>query len=146
MPSNNIFRAEELIYVKSYLEINMEDRDLKAYFDKYNPNLSDDSEFIKRTIRNLEAIEAIRQNMNVSKHLNKVAMFWAAFIGFLVGIVLMFVLPFLFPVFDRLLKSIYSGTTFIDSKLIGYFFFTLAIGISAYITFFSVRNKTYKAG
>ncbi|MCM1349511.1 MAG: hypothetical protein NC338_08880 [Firmicutes bacterium] len=71
----------------------MNDENIKQIFRNYNPELTPATDFISKLEKNLDMIEAVRQqNIQLKKH-NKLAVAIAAICGFIVGTIFALLLP-----------------------------------------------------
>lgn len=73
----------------------MEEDKLHRLFDQYNPTLSADCDFMKRLEHNLEAVELVKQRVELMHRKNRMAVIVAAITGFVFGLLSTFCYPYL---------------------------------------------------
>lgn len=93
----------------------MEEKRLKVIFKEYDPELSSRMAFMERLERNLNAVEIIHQENTKAVKRNRFAVILASMVGFLVGFVFSFALPYFNNMANELKESIPSDS--ILSKL-----------------------------
>ncbi len=74
----------------------MEEDKIKDLFRGYNPELSSDSIFMSRLLRNMKGVELLKQQTAAARCRNKTAVLVASISGFIVGILLTLLIPHLF--------------------------------------------------
>jgi len=73
----------------------MDDDKLKDLFDSFDPELSSDIRFLSKLQRNMDAVELVKQRSMATRKRNKVAVAVAALSGFVMGVLIMLLLPFI---------------------------------------------------
>ena len=74
----------------------MEEDKLKDIFKDFNPDLSSDSDFISRLERSMKAVEIVKRQNAETHRRSKRAIVWAALAGFVAGIVMTILQPYIF--------------------------------------------------
>lgn len=83
----------------------MEEDKIKDIFSSYNPELTSSFAFMERLERNLNAVELIhRENAAVMKR-NRMAVAVAACVGFISGMILTLLLPYIIKMIQSLMAS-----------------------------------------
>ncbi|MDE6561407.1 MAG: hypothetical protein K2K75_08515 [Muribaculaceae bacterium] len=73
----------------------MEEDRLKDIFKEYEPDLSSRMAFMERLERNLNAVEIIHRENALATKRNRLAVICASIVGFLVGFLFSFALPYI---------------------------------------------------
>ena len=74
----------------------MEEDKLKDIFKDFNPDLSSDSDFMSRLERSMKAVEIVKHQNAETHRRSKRAIVWAALAGFVAGIVMTILQPYIF--------------------------------------------------
>lgn len=78
----------------------LNDDKLRDLFNTFQPELSDDANFMARLEQSLETVEIIRRHNKMVKTYNCRALTWSALTGVAVGVVLSLVVPYLKTLID----------------------------------------------
>lgn len=73
----------------------MEDDKIKDLFTHFSPGLSSDEDFLTNLQRNLNCVESIRHQNDVTRRRNRIAMVVSACCGFAVGVLFSIFFPLL---------------------------------------------------
>ncbi len=73
----------------------MEEDKLKDIFKDFNPDLSSDSDFMSRLERSMEAVEIVKRQNAETHRRSKRAVVWAALAGFVAGVVMTILQPYI---------------------------------------------------
>lgn len=65
----------------------IQDADLTALFEAYNPPLASDSLFLQRLQNNLKAVEIVKSHTEIIRHKNRRAGVIASVTGFIIGVI-----------------------------------------------------------
>ncbi len=83
----------------------MEDKDLRDFFESFEPPISEDYKFMTRLERNLDAVEIVNRNNKEYMRRNRLAMIISLIIAFSAG----FCCALLMPTIQKLLIPILSN-------------------------------------
>ncbi len=75
----------------------MEDDKIKDLFAAFTPELTSDTGFMRRLERNMEAVEIVKRRNAEVRRSNRRAVVLAALTGFVCGVVLTLLMPFISP-------------------------------------------------
>lgn len=84
----------------------MDDNQLKNIFEDFKPALSDSSRFMSQLTRSMDATEFVKQQNRSLRKRSRVAIILSGAAGFICGLVLMFLLPWMTHVTNSLLIQI----------------------------------------
>lgn len=73
----------------------MDDNKLKSLFEDYQPEISSDFIFMNNLQRNMDAMEMVRQHNIAMQRQNRRAVVMAAFVGFISGIIITLLFPYI---------------------------------------------------
>lgn len=101
----------------------MEDDKIKDLFQCFQPELLSDSQFISKLVRNMDAVEIVKQQATIMRKRNRIAVVVAAFSGFVMGVILTLLFPLIgdaVTTFDFSIAS-YMLDLRIDWRVAGWF-------------------------
>jgi uncharacterized membrane protein len=93
--------------------MNKEDDEIKKIFAGFEPELSSDSAFMNRLIRNMEMVEDVKRQNSALRKNNKIAMAVASLVGFMVGIVFTLLSPYVTEMLSMIQIAMSLTTPFI---------------------------------
>lgn len=115
-------------------DINFSDDDIRGLFENFNPELNPDKEFMYKFERNLELMEMAAQYGVKEKTDSKKKAAWAAFGGFVAGIVSSLSMPVVIEFANKHISSIPDLAAYANLPVITTIAWILAGGITILTT------------
>ncbi|MDE7412616.1 MAG: hypothetical protein K2N05_02330 [Muribaculaceae bacterium] len=116
----------------------MEDEKIKRIFRDFQPDLSNDFQFMSQLKRSMDSVEIVMQHNLEVKRSHRKALILALSVGFICGILFSLFLPAIGEAMENLRINARSGT-FLNSIANHYFPITLTL-IAGALTFISINT------
>lgn len=94
----------------------MEEQELVDLFEKFNPELSSDANFMARLNSNLYAVECVKQKAAALQRKNKIALVVASVIGFVFGVIG----TLCYPILMKCLSNLFAAGSVISQFVTDY--------------------------
>ena len=112
----------------------MEDDKIKDLFQSFQPELLSDSQFISKLVRNMDAVEIVKQQATIMRKRNRIAVVVAALSGFVMGVILTLLFPLIGDAVTTFNLSLANFTMFdlrIDWRVAGWLVTAVVCALTA---------------